>query len=97
MKGKIKNGFEFDIDETKLDDWETFKAMADMDSGDPSRILSGTVKFSEMILGDAEKDLVAHIRANNNGKCATGDIGACIMEIVEMCKDLKNLCASQEA
>lgn len=95
MTGKISNGFEFNIDESKLDDWETFKAMADMDSQNPSRILSGTVKFSEMILGESEKDLIEHIRKENNGKCSTSDMGASIMEIVNMCKELKNSLSSQ--
>lgn len=96
MKGKIANGFEFDIDEAKLDDWDLFKAMADMDSQNYSRILSGTVKFSEIILGEQEKDLVAHIRKQNNGKCSTDDMTKCIMEIIEQCKELKNLESSQE-
>lgn len=95
MKGKITNGFEFDIDETKLEDWELFKAISDMDSNNYSRILAGTVKFSDMILGEQEKELVAHIRKQNDGKCSTDDMTKCIMEIIAKCKDLKNLESSQ--
>lgn len=95
MKGKTKSGFKFDVNEAMLDDWETVKAIADMDSGDASRSIQGIVKFVGMILGDDEKLLVDHIRGKNNGACPREVMFEEVVEIINSVKEIKNSQSSQ--
>ena len=95
MKGKTKSGFKFDVNEAVLEDWEVMKAIADMDSGDASRILRGTVKFVGMVLGDEEEALVKHIRSKNKGACSQDDMYNEVMEIIDSIKEIKNSQSSQ--
>ena len=95
MKGKTKSGFKFDVNEAVIDDWETMKAIADMDSGDASKVLRGTVKFVNMVLGEDEKDLVEHIRKKNKGACPQDAMYNEVMEIIDSFKEIKNSQSSQ--
>ena len=95
MKGKTKSGFKFDVNDAVVDDWETMKAIADMDSGDASRVLQGTVKFVNMVLGDNEAALVEHIRSKNNGVCSQESMFNEVMEIIDSMKEIKNSQSSQ--
>ena len=95
MKGKTKSGFKFDINEVMVDDWETLKAIADMDSGYASRVIQGTVKFVNIILGDDEKLLIDHIRKKNGGACSQEAMFREVMEIINSVKAIKNSQSSQ--
>ena len=95
MKGKTKSGFKFDVNEAVLEDWEVMKAIADMDSGDASRVLRGTVKFVSMVLGDEEEALVKHIRSKNKGACSQDAMFNEVMEIIDSLKEIKNSQSSQ--
>ena len=95
MKGKTKSGFKFDVNEAVLDDWATMKAIADMDSGDASRVLQGTVKFVNIVLGKDEDALVEHIRSKNNGSCPQDAMYNEVMEIIDSLKEIKNSQSSQ--
>ena len=95
MKGETKSGFKSDVNEAVIDDWETMKAIADMDSGDASRVLQGTVKFVNMVLGDEETALVEHIRSKNKGACSQESMFNEVMEIIDSIKEIKNSQSSQ--
>lgn len=95
MKGKTKSGFKFDVNEAMIDDWETVKAIADMDSGDASRGIQGAVKFVNMVLGEEENKLIAHIRSKNGGVCPEEIMFREVKEIINSVKETKNLQSSQ--
>lgn len=96
LEGKTKSGFKFKIDESILDDWSVFTAIADMDSGDASKVLRGTVAYVNLVLGDKAKDLEEHIRKKNGGRCPSSLITAEVTEIMNSAKELKNSSTSSD-
>lgn len=78
MKGELKNGFKFEIDDDIQDDMELIDAIAAADEN-PAKI--STVVY--MMLGeDQRKKLYDHVRGEN-GKVSAKAIGECIMEMIE--------------
>lgn len=95
VEGKTKSGYKFKIDEDILQDWNIVKAIADLDSGDESRALRGTVGFVNGVLGDKETEFVEHIRKKHKGKCTTEMIYTEISDMISAVNQLKNSQSSQ--
>ena len=58
--GKTETGFEFELEDEVLDDWELLECFCQIDEGDPI----STVKMVEKLLGKEQKErLKAHVKA----------------------------------
>lgn len=85
IEGKLKNGFEYSIDDDARDDWELLTAIREVDKGDTSAI----VDVAEMLLGKEQLDkLVAHLK--KDGRAKVTDMVEAIYEILESNGEVKN-------
>ena len=63
IEGKTASGFEFAIDDNTLNDFEIVDAVADIESGEPSRLMTGLSVFVLKIFGaEGKKRLYDHVR-----------------------------------
>ena len=85
MKGKTSTGFEFDIEDERLDDMELVDIMAEIDE---NPLLMP--KLCKMLLGDEQKKrLYAHLRSED-GRVPIEATTNAIQEIFNSPGDLKN-------
>lgn len=61
IKGQTQSGFDYAINEKALGDWRFLKAMADLDSGDDSRVLGALPVILSLIMGKDEQRFLEHI------------------------------------
>lgn len=85
IKGKISTGFEFEIDEVKLDDMEFFDALAETDEN--------PLMFSRvctMMLGaEQKKRLYKHLKTED-GRVPVQSVISAITEIFNYREETKN-------
>lgn len=85
MKGKTSTGFEFDIEDERLDDMELVDIMAEIDE---NPLLMP--KLCKMLLGEEQKKrLYDHLR-NEDGRVTIEATTNAIQEIFNSPGDLKN-------
>lgn len=91
MKGKTKSGFKYNVNENIRTDWRFVKALADADSEDASKQLSGATRMVNLLLGDeGEAKLEAHV-AQDDGVVPIERIMDEVREIITAIGDqLKN-------
>lgn len=84
-KGKLDNGFEFELDESRIDDMRFLEDLAAMDE---NPLLMP--KVIERMLGKEQKErLYKHLE--KDGKVSIGDFSAAVSEIFDKANDsLKN-------
>lgn len=86
VRGKTKSGFEFEIDEEILDDYDFLEMLCKIDEGE----VSLTVKMVDMLLGAEQKErLKKHVRSES-GKVSAKKLLAEVMEIFQETKEGKN-------
>ena len=86
IKGKTKSGFDFELEDEVLDDYELLEALCSVDHGNYSDV----AKLIEMLLGEEQKEaLKAHLK-NRDGRVKTSAIMNEISEIFEACSSGKN-------
>lgn len=79
MKGKLKNGFSFDVDENALDNMELIDAMAEAQEENPAMFSKAVL----LLLGkDQRKELYDHIR-DDNGRVSVEAVTNSFVEIFE--------------
>ncbi len=79
MKGKLKNGFSFDVDENALDNMELIDAMAEAQEENPAMFSKAVL----LLLGkDQRKKLYDHIR-DDNGRVSVEAVTNSFVEIFE--------------
>lgn len=87
ITGKTKSGFEYNIDETILDDYELFELICDVENG-------ANLKTPQMIagvLGEAQKKrLVEHLKKQNGGRCPISAMSEEFTEIMTGASETKN-------
>lgn len=82
MRGTTSTGFEFDVDEKRLDDYELLEDLADMTDGKEGKIVS----VINRLLGEEQKEkLKDHLRDQEGRVAATG----MTKEIMDVFKALK--------
>lgn len=90
MKGKTASGFAFNVDESKVKEWEFLDILADCESDDESKQLVATRNLVKFLLGDEElSKLIKHIKKNNSGKAEVTDVMAEITGILNALKQVK--------
>lgn len=86
LRGKTESGFEFEIDEEILDDYDFLELLCHIDEGDASL----TTKMVDMLLGEEQKKrLKDHVRAKS-GRVSATRLLAEVMEIFNATKEGKN-------
>ena len=85
MKIKTKTGFVFEPDETLLESWEFFTAIADADSEDESRQISGARNLISVLLGKDEKRLIAHLKE----KTGAASVSGVMTEVTDILSQMK--------
>ena len=86
MKAKLGDGFEMEISESVVDDWEFLEVLSGIDEGETGLI----VKAAKMLLGnEGVKDLKEHLR-NENGKVSSTAMITALEELMESVNELKN-------
>ena len=79
----LTNGFEAQIDEQALHDWEVVEAVCELDNGNSTMLPS---LFNALLGEEQKKALVAHIKAEK-GRCTVEDMTACLVEIFQTLKE----------
>ena len=86
MKANTADGFEVEIIEEHLDDWEFLELLDAVDNGEHGKI----VRVAKFLLGDDEvKRLKQHIK-ETDGKVPATKMVQALTEIMESANTLKN-------
>ncbi len=86
MKAKLNDGYQTEIIEENIGDWEFLEVLSDIDEGEEGLI----VKAARMMLGkEGVKDLKEHLR-NEQGKVPTASMVEALRELMESANELKN-------
>lgn len=88
VKGTTSSGFQYELTEESLDNYELLEILSEIDNGDQSKLPI----MIEMFLGTEQKEaLKEHIRSkSNNGKVSSTRIFEEVSEIFEQTKEVKN-------
>lgn len=79
IKGTTASGFDFEIEESALDNWELLEALVDIDDGH----IGGAVHALKMLLGEKQfKALKEHCRDKTTNKIAQKDMFDELSEIL---------------
>ena len=89
MKGKTSTGFKYEVDDKIRTDWRFTLALADMDSGDESRALQGSVSVVRMLLGKQEQAFYDHI-ADEDGHIDIQKVFLGVGEILRAMQEKKS-------
>lgn len=82
-EGKLKNGFEYQIDETTFDDMRFLDALAEADEGDPL----ATSRVCAMLLGKEQRKQLYDMLKTDDGRVPIVEAIECIKEIMESLGD----------
>ena len=86
IKGKTSTGFEYEYDETRLDDMrfvDVLAAVVDPDAP-PFDKIAGASKLLTMLLGeDLKKQLYDHIGKSNGGRVPRAELEQALEEIMQ--------------
>lgn len=86
MKGKTTSGFEYELDESALDDYELLEELCELDEGDTSK----TISVLNRLLGNEQKErLKEHLRMEN-GRVPASKMMLEMGEIFNSVKEGKN-------
>lgn len=86
LSGKTSSGFQFQIEEDALDDWDLLEEMTAVDDGESTRI----IKVADLLLGSEQKNaLKAHVR-KIHGRCKASAMVEEIGEILNANNASKN-------
>lgn len=82
IKGTTSTGFEFELDENRLNNYELIDALAETSGDNPLSV----AKVVNLLLGDQKKDLLNHCRAEDG----TVPIARVMEEITDIFKANKH-------
>lgn len=86
LRGTTKSGFEFEIDEEILDDYDFLELLCHIDGGETSL----TIKMVDTLLGEEQKEkLKEHVRTAS-GRVSAKKLLEEVGEIFDATKNLKN-------
>lgn len=86
IKGKTKSGFEFEIEEEVLDDYELLELLTETDKGNQVAIFKA---IDHILIPDQKKRLKEHVR-NEKGRVPASAMIAEITDIISSCNQGKN-------
>lgn len=86
IKGTTSTGFNFEVEDERLDDYELLEVLSDIDDGEYSKV----TKMVNLLLGKEQKDaLKDHLKALE-GRTSAHSVIREVMEIFESCNAGKN-------
>ena len=86
ITGKTESGFDFELDEGSLDDYELLEDICDMDNGDPLKITA----IAKRLLGKEQMQaLKEHVR-NEEGRVSAARVTEEIAQIFSSQSEVKN-------
>ena len=86
LRGKTESGFEFELDDDVLDDYELLELFCKIDEGETSL----TTKMVDTLLGEEQKErLKDHVRVKS-GRVSSKRLLAEITEILNSTREGKN-------
>lgn len=92
IRGKLKSGFQYEIDEKSLDNMEFIEALADAEGDDPLAF----IKVINILLGKEQKLALYNILRNKDGRVPIEATAQAVAEIMESAgEEVKNLDSSQ--
>ena len=86
MKGKTKKGFEFEIAEESLNDYELFEDMCDLSDNNSTKIVS----IAKRLLGDEQYKKLKEFYRDDKGHVPLDEMFSVLMEIIESNQEGKN-------
>lgn len=86
IKGITSTGFEFELEDEVLDDYELLEVITEVDEGK----LGLVTKMVSLLLGEEQKELLKNHIRKDSGKVSTNKILEEVSEIFECCNSLKN-------
>lgn len=91
-KIKTSKGVKITIDDRQLSDWRFISALADVDSGDESRLIEGLPVLARLLFGKEEKEVLKSLQDEDgytDFKIVLQEIKDTFDKIKEI-KDVKN-------
>lgn len=85
IKGTTKSGFDYEISDDVVNDWELLEMLSDMDDN-----IMVVVPFAKKILGNDQYKKLKLFCKNENGVVQTDKMSETIIEIFTSQKELKN-------
>ena len=85
IKGTTKSGFDYEISDDVVNDWELLEMLSDMDDN-----IMVFVPFAKKILGNDQYKKLKLFCKNENGVVQTDKMSETIIEIFTSQKELKN-------
>lgn len=86
FKGKTRTGFEFEIEEESLDDFELLEKLCAVDNGDVAQVVPAIT----MLLGEGQKDRLKEHCRNGHGHILNERIFGEFAEILSSIRPGKN-------
>lgn len=88
MKGKTKTGFEAEVDDKVIDNWEIVELMSEADDGNPGALIKGM----KAVLGEkGYEKLKDHVRAESeDGIVHTTQISSEFVSLLQSLSTSKN-------
>lgn len=86
MRGKTTSGFEYELDEAALDDYELLEDLCELDEGD----ISKTISVLNRLLGKEQKDRLKEYLRSKNGRVPASKMMNEMGEIFNSVKEGKN-------
>lgn len=80
---KLSNGFEIQVDEPAMHDWEFVEAVCEMDQGNTTKLPS---LFNSLLGEKQKKALVAYLR-ETTGTCTVEQMSETLVEIFNLLKE----------
>ena len=86
MKAKLNDGFEVELKEDCLDDWEFLELLDDIDTGNSGAI----VRVAKLLLGPDGLDALKKHLKENDGKASVTRMVSALTELMTSASALKN-------
>lgn len=80
IKGKTEKGFEFEVEDDALDDWELTEDLVEIDNGNFGRIVSAINRF----LGIEQAKAFKEFYRNDKGKISSTELMNALKEIFDL-------------
>lgn len=87
IKGKTSSGFEYEVDENTLDDWEFVEILSNIDKG----LFYCVVDMAVKILGEDQYERLKSFIKEKEGKISIGAMEREIIDIFQSNTKTKNL------
>lgn len=86
IKGTTSTGFEYEIKDESLDDWELFEAFSDVENDNPLAV----IEIAKRLFGDEQYKRLKDFVRGENGRVSLTAMNDTIMEVFNANQEIKN-------